>query len=77
MTKTYLIIWVTILCAYLILGGIWLGIVAKNGYTSSMSGMLRDNFIILPWIIFYLLYTLAITQGVYMSRNPEPLIRMV
>lgn len=46
-----------ILFSYLILDGIWLGVVSKDAYIAAMQGMLRKEYPITPWIAFYLMYS--------------------
>lgn len=58
--KTNIITYATLLLSLLILDGIWLGLVAKDGYQQAMGHIMREQVIIWPWIVFYLLYPLAI-----------------
>ncbi|MFT5840827.1 MAG: putative membrane protein [Flavobacteriales bacterium] len=58
--KTNIITYLTILLSLLILDGIWLGLIAKDSYQQGMGHVMRENVIIWPWIVFYLLYPLAI-----------------
>jgi uncharacterized membrane protein len=58
--KTNIITYLTLLVSLLIFDGIWLGLVAKGGYQQAMGHIMREQVIIWPWIVFYLLYPLAI-----------------
>jgi len=58
--KTNIIVYVTTLFSLLILDAIWLGLIAKDGYQIAMSHIMREQVIIWPWIVFYLLYPFAI-----------------
>jgi uncharacterized membrane protein len=58
--RTNIITYLTILLSLLIFDGIWLGLVAKDGYQQAMGHIMREQVIIWPWIVFYLLYPLAI-----------------
>ena len=58
--KTNIITYLSILLSLLILDGIWLGLVAKDGYQQAMGHIMREQVIVWPWIVFYLLYPLAI-----------------
>lgn len=60
MIKTYLSAFIAILVTYLIMDGIWLGLIAKDSYTQAMSGLLRESPPVWPWVAFYTLYTAAI-----------------
>lgn len=59
MTK-FLVAYAGILIAYLILDGLWLGVIAKDSYNESMGELMRDKFHIWPWFVFYLFYSFAI-----------------
>jgi uncharacterized membrane protein len=58
--KTNIITYATLLLSLLVLDGIWLGLVAKDGYQQAMGHIMREQVIIWPWVAFYLLYPLAI-----------------
>lgn len=58
--KTNIMTYLTLLLSLLIFDGIWLGLVAKDGYQLAMGHIMREQVIIWPWIVFYLLYPLAI-----------------
>jgi uncharacterized membrane protein len=50
------------LLAFLLLDGIWLGMIARESYINALKGLLRQDFPVLPWIVFYLLYGVAIVH---------------
>ena len=52
--------YLAILIAFGLLDGIWLGVIAMPLYVDYFSGLLRAQFISWPWIVFYLLYCLAV-----------------
>lgn len=56
-TLAYLIILLTCIA----FDAVWLGIVAKESYVTSMKGLMRESFPVWPWITFYPMYTLAIS----------------
>ncbi|WP_395339172.1 DUF2177 family protein [Ningiella sp. W23] len=60
--KRYLIPYLAILITYLIADFIWLGIVAKSDYTSSIGDMMRNIYPIWPWAAFYLIYSACILR---------------
>ncbi len=62
MIQHYIIATLCALVAYLILDGIWLGLIARDSYQSAMQGMLRTEYPIAPWVIFYVLYAFAIAH---------------
>ncbi|GAB5381922.1 MAG: DUF2177 family protein [Aliiglaciecola sp.] len=64
----YIVAMASVMIAYLILDGIWLGLVAKDTYIQSMQGMLRDEYPVAPWVTFYIMYSFVITHLVVMSN---------
>ena len=59
-TSTFGITYLSIVIAFGILDGLWLGVVARPLYTDAFAELLRDPFITWPWLTFYLLYCLAV-----------------
>lgn len=45
-----------ILLTFGVLDAIWLGWVASDTYQTQMQGLLREEFITWPWVVFYLMY---------------------
>lgn len=39
-----------------VLDFLWLGVIAPQWYKSEMSDMLRETFIVWPWLVFYFTY---------------------
>lgn len=62
MMRQFLVAYGAALLGFLILDGIWLGLIARQSYLTAMQGLLRDEVPFLPWVIFYLLYCLAIVH---------------
>jgi uncharacterized membrane protein len=58
--KINIVSYLATLLSLLVLDGIWLGLIAKDGYQQAMGHIMREQVIIWPWIVFYLLYPLAI-----------------
>ena len=69
--KLALIAYITTLIAYLILDGIWLGIIAQNTYTDAMDGLMRDDYPIAPWVVFYVIYCAVITYLVVLPNTDK------
>ncbi len=65
--KTYLIAYAAAVVAFLIIDGIWLGLVAKNFYADHLGDLLRKNFLVLPGALFYLAYTAGL---VFLAVRP-------
>lgn len=66
--KSYLLAYVAVLVTYLILDGIWLGLIAKASYVDAMAGLMRNDYPVWPWIAFYTLYSAAI---IYLVIHPN------
>jgi len=43
-----------------VLDGLWLGVIARDFYRSQMTGVIADNFNVVPAVIFYFLYPLGL-----------------
>lgn len=65
--KIYLIAYGSAVLAFLIIDGLWLGVMAKTFYTSQLGDLLRKNFLILPAGLFYLAYTAGL---VFLAVRP-------
>lgn len=48
---------VAILLCFAVLDGLWLGVIASDWYRDAMSGIMREQVITWPWLMFYLLYS--------------------
>ena len=73
--KNYLIAYGAAIVAFLIIDGIWLGLVAKNFYANNLGDLLRKDFLVLPGVIFYLMFTLGL---VFLAVRPgQPDISLV
>lgn len=62
-----LIRYVTTLITFLVIDGIWLGVVAKNMYSNSLGHLMADKPNWIPALIFYFLYPLGV---VIFALNP-------
>ncbi|MBU2878823.1 DUF2177 family protein [Aliiglaciecola lipolytica] len=67
--KSFLVAYLGVAVCYLILDGIWLGLIAKNTYLEAMQGMLRESYPLMPWITFYLLYCAAAVYLVVLKNQ--------
>ena len=52
--------YVAILLAFLVIDGVWLGIIMKDFYMSALAPVVRENFIAWPLVLFYFAYALAV-----------------
>lgn len=64
----YLVAYTTVLLTFGVLDGIWLGVIAMPWYQAAFEGLLREPFIMWPWVTFYLLYGLAV---VFLAIRPN------
>ena len=58
--STLALAYLAVLIAFGVLDGIWLGVIAMPMYVEHFDGILREQFISWPWIVFYLLYCLSV-----------------
>ena len=65
--KSFAIAYVAAVIAFMIIDGIWLGVVAKGFYAEHLGDLLRKNFLPLPAMAFYLLYTAGL---VFLAVRP-------
>ena len=47
---------IAILLCFGVLDLIWFSLIAGDWYQTEMRGLLRDDFIVWPWVAFYLIY---------------------
>ena len=69
--KTFLIAYGAAISAFLIIDGIWLGLVAKNFYADHLGELLRKDFLMLPGVIFYLMFTAGLVFLAVRPSQPE------
>lgn len=65
--KPFAIAYGAALLAFLIIDGIWLGVVAKSFYANQLGDLLRKNVLALPALAFYMLYTAGL---VFLAVRP-------
>lgn len=58
--KSYFIAYGAAVVAFVIIDGVWLGVVAKNFYADQLGELLRRNFLVVPAAAFYLAYAAGI-----------------
>lgn len=54
------IIYAAIIVTYLVLDALWLGVISKSHYQEAIGHIMRDQYPIAPWVIFYVMYSAAI-----------------
>ena len=69
--KIYLIAYLAAVVAFIIIDGLWLGIVAKNFYASQMGDLLRKDFLVAPAALFYLAYAAGLVFLAVRPTQPD------
>lgn len=54
--KAFLIAYAATVVAFLVIDGIWLGVVAKSFYADQLGGLMRSDILVAPAALFYLFY---------------------
>lgn len=67
----YLLTWVAVAAVFLAIDAVWLAYVAKGFYQKHLSGLLREDFLMVPAAVFYLFYAFCLVVLVIM-----PAVRM-
>ncbi|MFK8081628.1 MAG: DUF2177 family protein [Granulosicoccus sp.] len=65
--KSFVIAYGAAVMAFLVLDGLWLGVVAKSFYADHLGDLLRRDFLPVPAIAFYMLYTAGL---VFLAVRP-------
>lgn len=65
--KSFAIAYFAAVIAFLVIDGIWLGVVAKSFYAEQLGSLLRSPFLPAPAIAFYLAYTAGL---VFLAVRP-------
>lgn len=65
--KSFAIAYIAAVIAFLVIDGIWLGVVAKSFYAEHLGNLLRKNFLPIPATAFYLAYTAGL---VFLAVRP-------
>ena len=65
--KPFLIAYCAAVIAFLIIDGLWLGVVAKSFYADNLGDLLRRRILALPAMAFYLMYTAGL---VFLAVRP-------
>lgn len=58
--RTYVVAWVATAAAVLGLDAVWLGLAASRLYRPLLGDLLREDFLLAPAALFYLIYTVGI-----------------
>lgn len=69
--KIYLIAYLSAVAAFLVIDGLWLGLIAKNFYAEQMGELLREDFLVIPAAAFYLAYTAGLVFLAVRPGDPQ------
>ncbi len=69
--KTYLVAYTTAVIAFIIIDGLWLGLIARNFYATHLDHLLRKQFLLLPGAAFYLIYTAGLVFLAVRPMQPD------
>ncbi len=69
--KGFLIAYGAAVAAFLVIDGIWLGLVAKNFYADHLGDLLRKDFLPLPGVLFYLMFTAGLVFLAVRPNEPD------
>lgn len=69
--KTYLVAYFSAVVAFLVIDGLWLGLVARNLYASQLGGLMRQQILVMPAAVFYLFYAAGLVFLAVRPMQPE------
>ncbi|MDM7862036.1 DUF2177 family protein [Alteromonas sp. ASW11-36] len=73
--KRYIFAYLATLLSYLLLDYIWLGLVSLQAYQAAIGHLMRDNFPVWPWAMFYLMYSAVVVKIIISVLPPNAAIR--
>ena len=65
--KSFIIAYIAAIVAFLVIDGLWLGVVAKSFYAEKLGELLRKDILAVPAMLFYLAYTAGL---VFLAVRP-------
>ena len=65
--KSFFIAYIAAIVAFLVIDGLWLGVVAKSFYAGKLGELLRKDILAVPAMLFYLAYTAGL---VFLAVRP-------
>ena len=72
--KTFAVAWLAAVVAFLVLDGLWLGLIARGFYASRLGELLRQPILVTPAAAFYLCYAAGL---VFLAVRPaEPALSL-
>lgn len=75
--KTILVAYGAAVVAFLVLDGLWLGLVARQFYADQLGGLLRNPVFVAPAAAFYLFYTAGLVFLAVRPLQPDVSIASV
>jgi len=69
--KTVLVAWLVAVVAFLVIDGIWLGLIARGFYASRLGDLMRQPILVAPAALFYLCYAAGLVFLAVRPFQPE------
>ncbi len=74
--KSMGIAYLGILLTYVVADAIWLGIVTRTDYTSSIGHLMRESVNLWPWLVFYIGYSACILRLAILNGSKPTYLRV-
>lgn len=74
--KTMGIAYLGILLTYVVADAVWLGIVTRTDYTSSIGHLMRESVNLWPWLVFYIGYSACILRLAILNGSKPTYLRV-
>ena len=75
-SKTIGIAYLGILLTYVVADAIWLGVVTRSDYTSSIGHLMRESVNLWPWVVFYIGYSACILRLAIFNGSKPTYLRV-
>lgn len=66
-----------ILISYLILDALWLGVISKSHYQEAIGHLMRKQYPVAPWVLFYVMYAAAILYLVVWPNQSQSILTIL
>ena len=69
--KPAVVAWIAAVATFLVVDGLWLGVVARDFYASRLGELMRQPVLVAPAALFYLCYTAGLVFLAVRPYSPE------
>lgn len=69
--KPFVVAWLATVAAFLVIDGIWLGLIARDFYASRLGDLMRQPILVAPAALFYLFYAAGLVFLAVRPLQPE------